>query len=318
DPVLATSGREAIATSGMERVSLVEQSPDSASLDERVDLIVADVTSTWFIEGEDVEVLNHLTSRVLKPGGVMIPRRVVHLFELSSAPNQIGDFALRAPRFTRPGEPVAVLSESKHFLTQTIGALEPLPTEIDDTLFVRPLLSGTVTGLRLRTLCELAENVTQVTSAAGVQSILVPLQEDVTVVAGQPISLHIRYETGAGLLATRWTARAMHPEEERPLGEAQREITSAFEARVEEMVSQIDAIGRGSDLDKIVGYTRLPQGDVSRLTALFWTVDEEFRVPLKAIVDEFKAAAASAGVSPSDDLIYERMYAVYKRLREAS
>lgn len=51
------------------------------------------------------------------------------------------------------------------------------------------------------------------------------------------------------------------------------------------------------------------------MTALFWTVYEEFRAPLRELVEGVRHAAAEAGVSLDDEQIYEAMYAVYTRVR---
>jgi len=68
-------------------------------------------------------------------------------------------------------------------------------------------------------------------------------------------------------------------------------------------------------LDKIVEYSLDPHGDVSRLTALFWTIDEEFRPPLRDIVAKMRRSASAIGVAPADETIYELMLEAYHGLR---
>ncbi len=98
----------------------------------------------------------------------------------------------------------------------------------------------------------------------------------------------------------------------------QRDVVDAFQARVADMIQQIDASGRASDLDKVVGYTRIPKDDVGRLATLFWTVDEEFVGPLKQMVETFKLDAGEVGFAPDDERVYQFMYDVYRRDRASS
>ena len=79
------------------------------------------------------------------------------------------------------------------------------------------------------------------------------------------------------------------------------------------MIEMADQRGRAQDLQKVVQYTVEPHGDVSRLTAFFWTIDEEYRKPVKQIVDQFRATASSElGEVPDDETIYELMLEVYR------
>jgi hypothetical protein len=64
-----------------------------------------------------------------------------------------------------------------------------------------------------------------------------------------------------------------------------------------------------------VNYTVDPHGDVSRLTALFWTIDDEFRPMLRALVDDFRGKASQLGTPPTDDVIYDLMLSEYAKIR---
>jgi len=81
------------------------------------------------------------------------------------------------------------------------------------------------------------------------------------------------------------------------------------------MIAKVDELGRGSDLDKVVTYTFDPHGDVSRLTALFWTVDEEFQKPLRALVERVRLALSQEGQNPSDENLYDLMLEAYRDTR---
>ena len=300
------------------KVSLLREDPRRVKLEEPADLVVYMPSSVWLIDGEDHEILDHARNALLAADGVLVPRRLVHLFELAWLPHEAGRMPLRLARLSRPGEPVAVLSESKHFLTTDLSTPGPLPQQIDDALFVHPLLGGTINGLRLRTLVELARGVVDVTSFGGVQSVLVPLRDDLEVEERQPISLLFRFELGAGLGKASVSARPVHDRE--GVGRldwalSDHEVTAKFRETVGQMIDTLDASGRGPDLDKVVSYTIEPQGDVSRLTALQWTVDEEFQGPLRKLIANLRAEAAAHGEPPDDETVYELMLGVYRQRR---
>jgi hypothetical protein len=295
------------------KVQLLPESPAEVDLDEPVDIAVASAASTWFIEGEAAEQLEQIRRNIVAEGGRMVPRRYLHLFELASPPNNVGGMPLRTPRFSRPGEPVPTLSESKHFSTTNLIDGSDVRAEVDDTIIVKPLVGGRLTALRLTTLCELADGVMQVTSQTGLQSILVPLREDIDIEAGQPVSIHLSYEPGRGLDQTKFTARALPEHEAGGWAHSDHPVTGQFQENIAQMIEMAEQRGRAADLQKVVQYTVEPHGDVSRLTAFFWTIDEEYRKPVKQIVEQFRGAASSKiGEAPDDETIYELMLEVYR------
>lgn len=314
-PEMMDKLRRAVVTRKLgDKIKLVDAEPTEAALDERVDIAVYLPQSTWMMEGPDAAVLANIRRQVLKDDGILVPRRVVQLLELAALPTELGGVTLRQPRYSRPGEPVATLSESKHFMTTEFGNLGPADDEVDDTIIIRPLVAGTVSGLRLSSLVELSDGVVQASSEAGVKSILVPLRNDVDVEAGRPVSIRVRYQPGEGLATARFSARVM-AEDAAPEVEVESDdpVVGEFQQSVRQMMQQVDKIGRGSDLDRVVSYTRRPHGDVTRLTALFWGVDEEFRRPLRELVEEFRRAYSEKfGQMPADEAIYDWMFEVYE------
>ena len=313
NPTLADSIRAGLSSNGHTSVTFLADSPDAAKLTDKVDIVVAGLSTTWFLESPAVRILDNARKNILRPGGVMIPRRFLHLFEMASSPNSIHGLALRQPRYGRPGEPFPVLSESKHFATTDFSGDDPVRYEIDDTIICKPLLSGTLTGLRLSTLVELADNNVHLASHSGFQSIFMPLREDVEVHAGQPVKIFARFALCEGLRQTRFMARPVEANEPEHVLPA--EPVQEFKRNVARMIAHVDELGRGADLDKVVTYTFDPHGDVSRLTALFWTVDEEFQKPLRALVDGFRRALSQAGVIPGDEALYELMLEAYRETR---
>jgi predicted RNA methylase len=317
DPELIDSIEKGLLARDLgKKVKLLTEAPGEVVLDERVDVTLTSVTSTWFIEGGEAGVLANIRRNVLKKNGVMVPRKLAHLFEIAASPTGVAGLPLRVPRYSRPGEPVPVLSESKHFVTTDLTQGGQIPEAIDDTIIVKPLLSGRISALRLTTLCELAEGVVQVTSQAGLQSILVPLREDIEAEAGQPVRIHIRYRLGEGLDTVRFSAKALPQADSSDWEHRDHPVTERFQARVAKFVDELDKRGRGGDLDKVVSYTMQPHGDVSRLTAIFWTIDEDYKKPVRELIDGFRREASSEiGTTPPDEVIYDLMYEVYQDKR---
>ncbi|MFU8806942.1 MAG: hypothetical protein ACNA8W_24250 [Bradymonadaceae bacterium] len=316
EEILESIQRAVVAQSMGKKTTLLGAEPTSVRLDEKVDIAVCTATSAWFMEGPEAAILSNVKTHVVKKNGSLIPRRFVHLFELARPATEIAGISMRIPRFSRPGEPVAVLGESKHFLTTDMTKAHAIPAEVDDTIIVKPLVGGSISALRLTTLVELAEGIVQVTSQSGLQSIIVPLREDVDAQPDQPVSIRIRYTVGEGLATTRFTGRALASQETTTWEFSDHEVTGRFSERLVAMMDSVDRMGRGSDLDKVVSYTIQPHGDVSRLTALFWTIDEEFRKPLREIVESFRRdASAELGQVPSDEVIYDMMIQTYRRKR---
>lgn len=296
-------------------VTIVHDDPVTVEMDEKVDIVVSSAATAWFIEGPGAALLANARKNVCKPKGTMIPRRCLHLFELAAAPTDINGIAVRVPRYGRPGEPVPVLSESKHFITNDFSGENEIRTDVEDSVFVKPLVGGTLTSLKLTTLLELGDSLVHLAGHSGYQSIIMPLREDIEIEAGVPVTIFIRYAMGEGLKRTRFMAKKVRDHQRQT--ELDEEIVDRFRERVAHMVDSIDELGRASDLDKVVSYTVDPHGDVSRLTALFWTIDEEFRKPVRNIVDQFKREASQHGTTPGDETIYDLMVQVYRDKRSA-
>jgi len=307
--------QQALLAQGLgEKVTLLKEDPAAVALDDRVDIAVAALNTPWFMEIPAGQILANLRSQVLKPSGMMIPRRFVHLFELASSATDVGGVSLRVPRYGRPGEPFPVLSESKHWSTTDFLPGGEFNPEVDDTIIVKPLLSGTLTGLRLSTLVELTDNTVHLAGHSGYQALFVPLRENLDVIAHQPVTIYARFSMGDGLTNARFIGRSVDDTSETAVT-LSAEVVKAFHTRVEHMIRHVDELGRGPDLDKVVTYTFDPHGDVSRLTALFWTVDDEFRKPLRQIVEQFRREAAQSGTTASDEQVYELMLEAYRNTR---
>lgn len=317
DEAQCEQAKQAASTLGVAaKVEVVHGDLTATALEARADVAMYLPRSTWMMEGPDAAVLRNAALQVLKPGGRLIPWRVAQLMELASVPVSAGAMEARAARVGRPGEPVAILSESKHFLTTEFASAAPDEAGIDDTIFINALLGGMASGLRLSSMVELVPGVALVSSQQASSAILAPFKEDVRVEAGQTLSVHVRYQPGEGLATAKFSARLV--ESSREVGELpdDHNVVTDFKEKVAAMLREVDAMGRGPDLDRVVSYTRQPHGDVSRLTAMFWTVDDAFHKPLRELIEGVRRAGAEAsGHTPEDETIYQWMLEVYEGVR---
>lgn len=93
-------------------------------------------------------------------------------------------------------------------------------------------------------------------------------------------------------------------------------LTLSFQEKVAEMIADLDQRGRGQDLDRVAVYTQKPRGEVSRLTAVFWTIDEDYQKPVREMIDAFRQQAeAEFAQIPDDTIIYALMYEIYLKAR---
>ncbi len=316
EPLLVASIKSALEEKQLgEKVRILESDPRTATLDEKVDIILLTHSSTWFIEGPSAAVLDNARKNLLKAEGQMIPRRFVHLFELACCPTSVNGLEMRVPRYIRPGEPVPLLSESKHWSTIDFGSNATIKHDVEDTIIVKSLLTGTLTGLRLSTLVEISKDNIYLASHAGYHKVFVPLEHDINVEAGKLVEIFVKYSFSAGLTQTLFKGRIVGKENDQGWSLHDHSTTQAFRAKIRAFVDGIKEQGRLSDLDKVVSYTIDPHGDVSRLTAMFWTIDEEFRKPVRDLIASFRADISQVGPTPSDDTIYDLMLETYNAYR---
>lgn len=312
-----TSIRSAIEKKNLsDKVTIVESDPKTANLAEKVDIVLLTHSSTWFIEGPSAAVLDNARKNILKSGGQMIPRRFVHLFELACCPTSLNGLEIRVPRYIRPGEPVPLLSESKHWSTIDFGSNATINHDVEDTIIVKSLLTGTLTGLRLSTLVEISKDNIHLASHSGYHKVFVPLEKDVNVEAGKLVEIFVKYSFSNGLKNTTFKGRVVGDENKDGWSLNDHEVTEKFRTRIRTLVDTITDQGRISDLDKVVSYTIDPHGDVSRLTAMFWTIDEEFRKPVRDLIGAFRKDISQFGPTPSDDTIYDLMLSTYRAYRK--
>ncbi len=316
---LVKSIRSAVSEKKLgDKVSIIESDPKTARLETKADIVLLTHSSTWFIEGPSAAVLDNARKNILTPGGQMIPRRFVHLFELACSPNAVSGLEMRVPRYVRPGEPVPLLSESKHWSTLDFGSNATIKHEVEDTIIVKSLLTGTLSGLRLSTLVEISKDNIHLASHSGYHKMFVPLEKDVDVEAGKLVEIFVKYSFSGGLNNTKFKGRIVGDDNQDGWSLTDHKVTEKFRDQIRALVDTITEQGRISDLDKVVSYTVDPHGDVSRLTAMFWTIDEEFRKPVRDIISSFRAEVSQFGTTPSDDTVYDLMLETYRSHRETN
>lgn len=93
-----------------------------------------------------------------------------------------------------------------------------------------------------------------------------------------------------------------------------------FRRRIATLIEESIKRGRGEDLDRIASHVRSsqPPGEVSRLAALMYLVDQEFLLPLQEAIDAHRRwHEMKKGAPVGDDALLETMYEVYESTRSS-
>ena len=87
----------------------------------------------------------------------------------------------------------------------------------------------------------------------------------------------------------------------------------AFERAIGAIIDEADRLGRASDLDRVVRHMEPADkpSELSRLAALMYLLDEEYRLRVREAADAFRRWGEMKGETPSDDEILDIMKAVY-------
>jgi protein arginine N-methyltransferase 1 len=185
DPDLAKVAAGNIRRSGFgERIELIEGDAREVELPERVDVIFCEMMSIWAIEEPQVPVFNSTFGRMLKPGGVFLPQRIVNLVEVGSYNFSFHGIEIRAatPIFAGIAR-AAVMTESRVARTLDFSAL--VDSDLSCEVELRVLGSGRANCARLTSIVQMSPDVVFSGSDSLMPPTIVPLEEDVVISAGE-------------------------------------------------------------------------------------------------------------------------------------
>jgi len=183
----ADLAEENVRRSGFrEQIEILRGDALHVHVPERVDVVLCEMMSIWAVEEPLIPVSRRIQRDVLRPGGTLLPSRVVNLVELGWYPFCVHDVRVPAviPLFT--GIPPAhVLTESRVCRALEIGA--PIGPDLGGEVVLEAVASGWINCAVLRSVVQMGPTVTFAGSNSLMPPTVVPLEESLAVHAGQTI-----------------------------------------------------------------------------------------------------------------------------------
>lgn len=184
DDTMVGIARENIARSRhAHRIQLVHSDARQAELPEPADIAFCEMMSIWTIEEPQVPVANDARARLLKPGGVFLPLRIVNLVELGHQNFRVRDIVMKAamPLFTGITRP-AVMTERR--VCKELDFSKPVDMDLSVDLELTALAAGLLNCAILSSIVQMGPDVVFAGSDSLMPPTVVPLAEEVTVKAG--------------------------------------------------------------------------------------------------------------------------------------
>ena len=184
DPETARIAAANIARSPFaNRIELIEGDAREVELPERVDVVFCEMMSIWAIEEPQVPVFNSTFPRMLKPGGLFLPQRIVNLVEVGFYNFRFEDVEIRAatPLFTGISPP-ALMTESR--VASRLEFSAPVSPDLTCEVELPVLAEGTVNCARLTSIVQMGPGIVFSGSDSLMPPTVVPLEEDVLVQPG--------------------------------------------------------------------------------------------------------------------------------------
>jgi predicted RNA methylase len=155
----------------------------------KADVILCEMMSIWCIDEPQVPTVNRARRDFLKPGGVLLPQRIVNLVELGWFNFRPNNLAMETPipLFTGIRAP-AVMSERRVCKVLDFAGL--VDQDLSVGLDLEAVASGTVNCAVLTSIVQLGPRVVFSGSDSLMPPTVVPLKEPVAVTAGD--RLHFR------------------------------------------------------------------------------------------------------------------------------
>lgn len=184
DPETARVAAANIAASpSADRIELIEGDARQVELPERVDVIFCEMMSIWAIEEPQIPVFNSAFARMLKPGGLFLPQRILNLLEVGFYNFRFEDVEIRAATPLFAGiSPPAVMTESR--VASRLEFSAPVSPDLSCEVELPVLAEGTVNCARLTSIVQMGPGIVFSGSDSLMPPTVVPLEEDVLVRPG--------------------------------------------------------------------------------------------------------------------------------------
>jgi predicted RNA methylase len=198
DPVVADFARRNIRACGMDHlVHLIEDDIRNVRLSDiggkRAEVVIAENLSTWNVTEPQISVMNTINRSLAAPTAIRIPGRAFHRVELACSQYRFADLVdLRTHYFQFSGIPApAILSRPALF--REVDYAQENPERFHGYVDVTAERSGLVNSLRLTSPLQVLGSIAFKSSDGLMPPVIVPLAEDVTVVAGEAVRLEFDY-----------------------------------------------------------------------------------------------------------------------------
>ncbi|HEX8029302.1 MAG TPA: 50S ribosomal protein L11 methyltransferase [Vicinamibacterales bacterium] len=204
DPAIAAFAKQNIASSGCaDRIHLIEGSTldvtpaDLGGLAPQV--MIAENLSTWQVTEPQNQVINHIRSTLAQPGAVSIPAITRNYLQLAQTEYTFFDTVKLSCHFFEFSGIRGPIQLSKPALFTEFDYGKINETAFDREITVTAWTAGTVNSLRLTSPIEYSDGNHFDWSDSLMPPVVVPLENSVTVRAGDGVTVSIRYQTN-----TRW------------------------------------------------------------------------------------------------------------------
>jgi len=214
DPRVARFTRDNVAKSGYSGiVRIIGKDTRSVTLDdidnERVEVVIAEHLSTWQVTEAQIPVMNHINRTLAKPTAIRLPEWASNRAELACSKYSFEEIVeLRTAYFGFTGIPKpAILSEPVDVHRVLFSKINPISNSRAATLIAT--VSGVVNSLRLTSPLMIFRDIRFQSSDSLVPPVIVPLEKDVEVTAGDAVRIRVRYECETDWGRVRCDARVL-------------------------------------------------------------------------------------------------------------
>ncbi len=175
-----------------DKIVLIHGDASKVTLPEKADIIFGEMLSTWLIEEPQVPVMNYAVKNLLKPGGSIIPDRVINLAELCHMDYSYSGIEIKAPiaQFTGIKVP-RIMTESHVFSTINLNN-ENQREFLGEKEFIM-LTSGEVNAVRLSSIVSVWNGINFFSTDTLMPLTIVPLKKSAFVQAGEKVKLKVKF-----------------------------------------------------------------------------------------------------------------------------
>ena len=199
DPKVAEFAKANFERLGLSNISIIQKSTLEVTLDDlqgkQPSLVIAENLSTWQATEPQVQVMNHIAGTLATDEAIFLPTVAANYVELADSNFWFYDVVeLRTHYFEFTGIKQPSLRSEPALFSRFEFAKENA-TKYDHAIELIAQSSGKVNSLRLTSPLQVYSEISFHASDSLMPPVVVPLEKDIEVQAGQKVKVHIKYET---------------------------------------------------------------------------------------------------------------------------